>query len=213
MTTEAVSAAGASERTQPEGAAVARSGRGRLHAAGEQFRFLCSDVARFPRPMGSPWLTCWAEPSFVVVLVYRITRALCLLLGPAWPAARLLLAPLAFALRPWLGRCEIHPMAAIGPGLYLLHPSLGVVISGHAVIGARLTLFGGNCIGARAPMLPGELIVEDDVTLGINSVVLGPIHVGRGATLGAGAVLIRDTPPEAVVGGVPARVLRSNRTD
>jgi serine acetyltransferase len=213
MTIDAVSEGGAGETHGRGVPTTTRPRRGRLRAAGEQFRFLCADMARYPHPMGSPWATCWAEPSFIVVLGYRVTRALCLLLGPAWPAARLLLAPLAFALRPWLGRCEIHPMAAIGPGLYLLHPSLGVVISGHAVIGARLTLFGGNCIGARAPMPPGELILEDDVTLGINSVVLGPIHVGRGTTLGAGAVLIRDTPAGAVVGGVPARVLRIDSAD
>jgi serine O-acetyltransferase len=207
------SEAGAGERVAAAAVERVSDKRGRWGRALEQLRFLGGDVQQFPRPLGWPWLTCWAEPSFAVVLGYRVTRAFCLLLGPAWPLARLLLAPLAFLLRPWLGRCEIHPMAEIGPGLYILHPGLGVVVSGHARVGERLTLFGGNCIGARAALRPGDLVLEDAVTMGVNSMVLGPVRVGRGTTIGAGAVLLHDTRAGAVVGGVPARALRTNPTD
>lgn len=53
----------------------------------------------------------------------------------------------------------------------------------------------------------GPIIIGDDVFLGQNVVVLGGIRIGNGATVAAGAVVIRDVEAGAIVGGVPARVL------
>jgi len=52
------------------------------------------------------------------------------------------------------------------------------------------------------------ITIEDDVWIGANAVVVDGVNVGRGAVIAAGAVVSRDVPPMAVVGGVPARVLR-----
>ena len=46
-------------------------------------------------------------------------------------------------------------------------------------------------------------IIEDDVYIGTGAKVLGPITVGRGATIGANAVVIHDVPAGASVAGVP----------
>lgn len=53
-----------------------------------------------------------------------------------------------------------------------------------------------------------EIIVEDDVWLGANVTVVGGVRIGRGAVVGAGAVVTRDVPPYMIVGGVPARPIR-----
>lgn len=57
----------------------------------------------------------------------------------------------------------------------------------------------------------GPTIVGEHVFLGQNVVVLGGVTIGDGATVAAGAVVIRDVPAGSVVGGVPARVLKDHR--
>jgi acetyltransferase-like isoleucine patch superfamily enzyme len=52
------------------------------------------------------------------------------------------------------------------------------------------------------------ITIEDDVWIGANAVVLDGVTVGRGAVIAAGAVVSKDVPPMAIVGGVPAKVVR-----
>ena len=52
------------------------------------------------------------------------------------------------------------------------------------------------------------IVIEDDVWIGANAVLLDGVTVGRGAVIAAGAVVSKDVPPMAIVGGVPARVVR-----
>lgn len=52
------------------------------------------------------------------------------------------------------------------------------------------------------------IVVEDDCWIGANVSILAGVHIGRGAIVAAGAVVTRDVPAGAIVGGVPARVLK-----
>jgi len=54
--------------------------------------------------------------------------------------------------------------------------------------------------------------VADCVSLGSNCTVIGGVTIGRGALIGAGAVVTRDIPPNAIAVGVPARVVGDIRT-
>lgn len=54
----------------------------------------------------------------------------------------------------------------------------------------------------------GDVIIEDDVWIGANVLILSGVRVSRGAVIGAGAVVTKDIPPYAVVGGIPARIIR-----
>lgn len=54
----------------------------------------------------------------------------------------------------------------------------------------------------------GNIILEDDVWVGCNATILSGVHIGQGAVVAAGAVVCEDVPPYAIVGGVPARVIR-----
>lgn len=53
-----------------------------------------------------------------------------------------------------------------------------------------------------------KVIVGNDVLVGSHALVLGGVSIGNGAVVAAGAVVIKDVPPYAVVGGVPAKVIK-----
>lgn len=54
----------------------------------------------------------------------------------------------------------------------------------------------------------GDIIVGDDVWIGFRSTILSGVHIGQGAIVAAGSVVTKDVPPYAIVGGVPAMVIK-----
>ena len=54
----------------------------------------------------------------------------------------------------------------------------------------------------------GDIIVADDVWIGYRATILSGVHIGQGAVIAAGAVVTKDVPPYAIVGGVPAMVIK-----
>jgi len=91
----------------------------------------------------------------------------------------------------------------------------GTMIDMNAVIGGRGTI-GKNChIGAGAviagviePPSATPVIIEDDVVVGANAVILEGVRIGKGSVVAAGAVVTKDVPPNVVVAGTPARVVK-----
>lgn len=100
--------------------------------------------------------------------------------------------------------CDLPPQLTCGPGLRLHHAGRGVAVHKRAVLGANVTLFQDVAIGQRDRS--GEPTLEDDVVVGVGARVLGPVRLGRGARVGANAVVLDDIPaggsaygPRAVV--------------
>ena len=62
--------------------------------------------------------------------------------------------------------------------------------------------------GVIEPASATPVVIEDDVLIGANAVVLEGVRVGKGAVVAAGAIVVSDVPAEAVVAGVPARVIK-----
>ena len=54
----------------------------------------------------------------------------------------------------------------------------------------------------------GDIVVDDDVWFGFGAVIMSGVHIGQGAVIAAGSVVTKDIPPYAIVGGVPARVIK-----
>ena len=54
----------------------------------------------------------------------------------------------------------------------------------------------------------GDIVVGDDVWIGYGATIMSGTHIGQGAVVAAGAVVTQDVPPYAIVGGVPAKVIR-----
>lgn len=93
----------------------------------------------------------------------------------------------------------------VGPGLYLPHGQ--VVVDGITELGNDVILFPWTTIGLRAGNFQGPT-VQDGVHVGTGAKLVGPVTIGRGARVGANAVVIEDVPSAATVVGVPGRIAR-----
>ncbi len=182
-----------------------------LASAFDQIKFMIYEIKLIVNHRWWRWVTCWLGGCTGVIISYRLDRFGFMLFNRIWPALRILFYPLFLFLRLISHGHEIHYSADIGKGLKILHPSLGVVVSGYAVIGLNLELTGGNCIGGRKNMKPDELVIGNNVSLGANAVILGPIKVGDCVQIGAGAVVVESAPDNCTLVGVPAKVVQSLR--
>lgn len=98
--------------------------------------------------------------------------------------------------------CEIYSRMKIGIGLQLPHNGLGVVINPNSVIGNNVKIHQSVTIGGREGS--GCPIIEDNVLIGAGAKVLGDIRVGKGAKIGANAVVLQNVPAYTIAVGVPA---------
>lgn len=107
---------------------------------------------------------------------------------------------------------EIHPGAKIGKGLFIDH-GMGVVIGETAEIGDNVTIYHGVTLGATGneTTVKRHPTVEDDVVIGAGAKILGPVRIGRGAKVGANAVVLKDVPPYTTVVGIPAVEVKRRR--
>jgi serine O-acetyltransferase len=170
--------------------------------AGEVRRDLAAASDRDPAAKGvSPVEILAAWPGVHALLSHRIAHAL--------DGAGLPVAPRAIAyLSRSLTGIEIHPAADIGEGLFIDH-GMGVVIGETAEVGDNVTMYQGVTLGGTG-FATGKRhpTVQDNVTIGSGSKLLGPITIGHGAKIGANAVVIHDVPANATVVGNPGHPVR-----
>ena len=103
--------------------------------------------------------------------------------------------------------------AVIGAGTMI---DMGCVLGGRAIVGNRCHIGAGTVLaGVVEPASATPVVIEDDVMIGANAVVLEGVRVGQAAVVAAGAVVVSDVPANAVVAGVPAKVIkmRDEKTD
>lgn len=127
--------------------------------------------------------------------------------------------------------CKIHPtvmlrqptMIKIGDHCSINHNNIfqagrqtGTITLGNHVLTAANVMF--VAYSHAFPIIDqgyydAPIVVEDDVWIGFGAIILAGVTIGRGAIIGAGSVVNKDVPPYAIVGGVPAKVLKMRATD
>lgn len=110
--------------------------------------------------------------------------------------------------------------AYIGPECRIFHAQIGAFASvGPRVIIGETEHLTGQDFQSNALLTPTErdaydvnksrvTVLEADCWIGAGAILRKGVRIGRGAVVGAGAVVIRDVEPYAIVGGVPARLIR-----
>ncbi len=154
-----------------------------------------------------------ARTTLEVVLAYPGLHAIWFHRAAHWLWRRdlKLLGRLVSELSRWLTGIEIHPGATIGRRFFIDH-GMGVVIGETAEIGDDVLLYQGVTLGGtsltkekRHPTL------EDHVMISAGAAVIGPVRIGRGSRIGAGAVVVSSAPPYSTIVGIPGKVVEGDR--
>jgi serine acetyltransferase len=105
--------------------------------------------------------------------------------------------------------------AQVSPDIALGHHGFGTVLHPKVVIGRNVKIFQNVTMAVRPTAGPHEIVIEDGVVIGANSVIMTPRHrgirIGRGARVGAGAVVTHDVPARMIAVSAPVE-LRERRT-
>lgn len=110
--------------------------------------------------------------------------------------------------------CEIPASTNIGKGL-IIHHGRATVLNKQVVLGNNVTLKHNTTIGNKEDLDGADLgspIIKDNVIIGPNSVILGPITIGQNSIIGAGSVVVKDVEPYSIVAGNPAKLIRKLKT-
>ncbi len=174
----------------------------------QRYKFLVySDLYRIiENPGARDFLrTLLGEPGFRYCFLLRSCRYLRskpLLRYTLYPLARLLHSHYTFKYG-----ISISPATPIDSGFYIAHFG-GIVVNTDAVIGKNCNL---NHVVTIAQTNRGERqgvpVIGDNVYIGPGAKIIGKVKVGNNAAIGANCVVTRDVPDNAVVVGVPGRVI------
>lgn len=146
-------------------------------------------------------LLCY--PGVHAIIWHRVAHAF-------WKGHLKLIARIISSLTRFFTGIEIHPGAKIGPGFFIDH-GMGVVIGETTEIGRNVTLYQGTTLGGTGKETgKRHPTIGDNVVVASGAKVLGPFTVGARSKIGAGAVVLKEVPPDCTVVGIPGRVVRKN---
>ncbi|HEY2107105.1 MAG TPA: serine O-acetyltransferase EpsC [Candidatus Binataceae bacterium] len=158
----------------------------------------CDPAAR------NPLEVVLAYPGLHAIWIYRFAHWM-------WTHRLKLLARLLSEFGRWLTGIEIHPGATIGRRLFIDH-GMGVVVGETCEIGDEVLIYQGVTLGGTS--LKKEKrhpTIEDSVMISAGASVIGPVTIGRGSRIGAGAVVVSSAPPYSTIVGIPGKVVERDR--
>jgi putative colanic acid biosynthesis acetyltransferase WcaB len=97
----------------------------------------------------------------------------------------------------WLLGIDIPDTTKIGRNLQVFHGQ-GLVVHKDTIIGKNVILRHNTTIGI-AKVNFGVPIIEDNVNVGSNTVIIGPIRIGENSIIGAGSIIVKNIPPNSTV--------------
>ena len=114
----------------------------------------------------------------------------------------------------------IYDHVSIGANAVLSSPNARIIIKDNCAIAEHFTIHTGNHVRIIGKYITDiteknkpkgydqDVIIENDVWIGCNVTILAGVHVGRGVTIAAGAVVNKDLPPYCIAGGIPAKPIK-----
>lgn len=103
----------------------------------------------------------------------------------------------------WIGQqAFLHSAGGIEVGARVgIAPGVRIITSAHTEAGRATPIL-------NSPLELAPVFIEDDCDIGVGAVILPGVRIGKGAQIGAGAVVTEDVPAYSVAIGVPAKVVR-----
>ena len=103
--------------------------------------------------------------------------------------------------------CEINRNCEIFPSFK--DKETKVKLGNHVILGPNVVIFGaGQSSNLSRLDVSGQVIIEDNVYIGGNSVIRYGVTVGQGSTVAANSTVVKNVPPFSVVGGNPAKIIK-----
>ena len=146
-----------------------------------------------------------AYPGVHAIWMYRVAHWL-------WRHELKLFGRLLSEIARFITGIEIHPGATIGRRLFIDH-GMGVVVGETTEVGDDVLMYQGVTLGGTS--LKKEKrhpTIEDHVMISAGAAVIGPVRIGRGSRIGAGAVVVSSAPPYSTIVGIPGKVIEGEST-
>lgn len=135
-------------------------------------------------------------PGFHAILFHRIAHFL-------YCKRLFFLARLISQISRHITGIEIHPGAKIGKRLFIDH-GMGIVIGETATIGDDCTIYHNSTLGGtgkdKGKRHPD---IGNNVMVGAGAKILGPIRIGNNVNIGANSVVLKETPDNVTIVGIP----------